>query len=131
MNASGLEVVRRYRELISEERAEEAIAFLSEDLEFESPQGTVGYAELTGWLGEPPQEFDHLVLELVDRGLHELPDGRFLSELDQVYRWKESGEVSNTETRAMLWAVENGKIRHMRFFVNPDEAWAEAGVVRP
>jgi hypothetical protein len=131
VNASGLEVVRRYRDLFFAARAQEAIALLSEELEFVSPQGTVGYAEATAWLGEPPQEFDHLVLETVDLGLHELPDGRFLSETDQVYRWKETGELSNTEHRAMLWRVEKGKIRYMKFFLKPEEAWAEAGVERP
>ncbi|MDQ2968414.1 MAG: hypothetical protein M3R37_08875 [Actinomycetota bacterium] len=131
MSTSGLEVVRRYRELVFGERAQEAIAFLSQDLELVFPQGTVGYTELTGWLSEPPEEFDHLLLENVEAGIHELPDGGVLSETDQVYRWKETGEVSNREHRAMLWRVENGKIRYMKFFVKPDDAWAEAGVERP
>jgi hypothetical protein len=70
-------------------------------------------------------------METVDAGLHKLPDGGLLSETDEVYRWKETGEVSNTERRAILWRVENGKIRYMKFFVEPEEAWAEAGVERP
>ena len=131
MSEGGLEVVRRYRDLLSEARPQEAIALLSKELEFVSPQGTVGYAELSGWLGEPPPEFDHLVLETVDAGVHELPDGGFLSETEQVYSWKETGEVSNTERRAMLWRVQNGKIRYMKYFVEPEQAWAEAGVERP
>ena len=131
MSTSGLEVVRRYRELVFAERAQEAIPFLSEDLELVTLQGTVGYAELTEWLSGPPAEFDHLLLENVKAGIHELPDGRFLSETEQIYRWKETGEVSNTEHRAALWRVENGKIQYMKFFVKPEEAWAEVGVERP
>ncbi len=131
MNASGLEVVRRYRDLVFEERAQEAIALLSEELEFVSPQGTLGYAEFAEELGGPSPEFDHLVLEIIDAGLQELPDGGFLSETDQIYRWKETGEVSNTERRAMLWRVETGKIRYMKFFLESEQAWAEAGVERP
>jgi hypothetical protein len=131
MNTSGLEVVRRYRELVREERPKEAIPLLSEELEFVSPAGTLGFAECTEMLVGPQPEFDHLLMENVDVGLHELPDGRLLSETDQVYRWKETGEASNTEHRAMLWRVENGKIRYMKFFPSPDEAWAAAGVERP
>jgi hypothetical protein len=123
--------VRRYRNLVFEERPAEATALLSEELEFVSPQGTLGYAEFAEMLVGPPPDFDNLVLETVDTGLHELPEGVFLSETEQVYRWKETGEVSNTEHRAMLWRVETGKIRYMKFFVDPGQAWAEAGVERP
>jgi hypothetical protein len=131
MSMSGLEVVRRYRSLVREKRAEEAVKLLSEELEFVLPQVTIGVAEVFEALSGPGPEFDHLVMESVDAGLHELPDGGLLSETDDVYRWKETGDVSNTEHRAMLWRVENGKIRYMKYFLKPEQAWAEAGVERP
>jgi hypothetical protein len=122
--------VRRYRGLVLERRAEEAIQLLSEELEFVLPEVTIGVEEVFQALTGPTPQFDHLLQEMVDAGLHELPDGRLLSETDEVYRWKETAEVSNTEHRAMLWTVENGKIRHMKFFLEREQAWAEAGVDR-
>jgi hypothetical protein len=35
------------------------------------------------------------------------------------------------ERRAALYLVENGKIQKMKFFVDPAQAWAEAGADRP
>jgi ketosteroid isomerase-like protein len=132
MATSGLDVVRQYRELVSEKRFDEALGFLSEDLEFTPPTGpAMTFAELKNvWTG-PPQEYENLTMDMVTTGLHDVGQGRYLGESDQVFRWKETGEISNVEHRAMLFELADGKIRRMKFFTDPADAWTEAGAERP
>lgn len=130
MDATALELVRRFRELVLTNRTAEALQLMSRDLEFVTPQGTMGYPEIEEAWSDVDQGFDHLELELVSVCLEDVGDGRFLGETDYVFRWKETGEISNTEHRAMLYGVEDGKIRRMQFFLNPDDAWAAAGAKR-
>src|SRR5205807_6853289 len=99
---------------------------------FVTPTGaTLDYARFKQMMSEPEQEFDHLTFELVATGLHDVGENRYLGETDHVYRWKETGEISNIEHRVMVFVVGEGKIRRMKFFVKPGEAWAAAGVERP
>jgi ketosteroid isomerase-like protein len=130
MTLSPVEVVHGYRELVFADRYREALDFLSEDVEFVTPQGTMGYADIEQMWSEPPKELDHLNLEMRDAGVHELPDGRLLAEMEMAYTWRETGELSNVERRAALYVVENGKIQKLKFFVDPAQAWAEAGADR-
>lgn len=127
-----MELVRRYRDLIAGGHVDEALEFLSEDFQFVAPDGsTLVYAEIKAlWPGSGP-EFDHLTLETVVTSLHEVGQNRYLGESDRVFRWKENGEISNVEHRAMLFEVDAGKIRRMTFFMEPKEAWIEAGVAQP
>jgi hypothetical protein len=132
MTTSGLELVRRYRALIGAGEMDQALQLLSEELEFVAPDGsTFDYPQTKELLSGPPPDFDHLTLELVPTSLQEVGDDRYIGESEQVFRWKETGEISNVERRAMLYDVDGGKIRRMKYFVSPEEAWAEAGVERP
>jgi ketosteroid isomerase-like protein len=131
VEVSGLDVVRRYRDLIGEKRVEEAVELFSPDFEFASPQGTHGLAEVKEMWSAPGPQFDHLELEIVPVCLYAVDETRFVTESDYVFRWKQTGEIGNVDHRAMLYTVENGKIRRMRFFLEHEEAWAEAGVERP
>jgi ketosteroid isomerase-like protein len=130
VEVSGLDVVRRYRDLIGEKRVEEAVELFSPDFEFASPEGTHSLAEVKKMWSGPGPQFDHLELEIVPVGLHAVDESRFLAESDYVFRWKETGEISNVEHRAMLYTLANGKIRRMRFFLKPEDGWAEAGMER-
>jgi ketosteroid isomerase-like protein len=132
MTTSGLELVRRYRELIGVGDIDQALQLLSQEFEFASPDGsTFDYVQTKELWSGPPPEYDQLTLETVLTGLHEVGEDRYLGESEQVFRWKGTGEISNVERRAMLYDLDGGKIRRMKFFVSPDEAWIEAGVERP
>jgi hypothetical protein len=127
VDATDLELVGRFRELVLTKRTAEALQLMSRNVELVTPQGTMGYPEIEELWSGPDEGFDHLELELVPVCLEDVGKGRILAETDYVFRWKETGEISNTEHRAMLYGVENSKIRRMQFVLNPDDAWAAAG----
>jgi hypothetical protein len=119
---SGMGLVGRYRDLISAGHVDEALEFLAPD------GSTLVLAELKAVLSGPRPQFDQLTLETLPTGLHDVGKGRYLGQSDQVFRWKETGEISNVEQRAMLYEVGAGKIRKMKFFTQPAAAGAETGL---
>jgi hypothetical protein len=66
VTTSGIELVRRYRDLIETGHSDEALEFLSEDFQFIAPDGnTLVYGEVKARWSGPVPDFDHLTLETV------------------------------------------------------------------
>ena len=80
MTTSGLDAVQRYRQLVADNRFEEALDLLSENLEFTTPGGSMTFAELKALWSEPQEGYDHLTQEMVATGLHDVGSDRYLGE---------------------------------------------------
>ena len=84
--------------------------FLAPDLEWVTPKRTLrGIDEIRKELtwGLPPEKLD---LEFQGGDWVDLGDGRVACDVHQVYRWKETGEVSYERDRRIELTMRDGKI---------------------
>lgn len=83
---------------------------LAPDVEWVTPKRTLsGIDEIREELtwGLPPEKLD---LEFEEGDWVDLGDGRVACDVHQVYRWKETGEVSYERDRRIELTIRDGKI---------------------
>lgn len=83
---------------------------LAPDVEWVTPKRTLsGIDEIREELtwGLPPEKLD---LEFEEGDWVDLGDGRVACDVHQVYRWKETGEVSYERDRRIELSMRDGKI---------------------
>ena len=89
---------------------EAVFPLLAPDVEWVTPKrmlrGIDEIREELTW-GSPPEKLD---LELEAGDWVDLGDGRVACEVHQVYRWKETGEVSYERDRRIELTIRDGKI---------------------
>jgi ketosteroid isomerase-like protein len=114
MGAEDVEVAGRFLaalEAAAESGDREAVyPLLAPDVEWVTPKRTLrGIAEIGEELtwGSPPEKLD---LEFQAGDWVDLGDGRVACDVHQVYRWKETGEVSYERDRRIELTMRDGKI---------------------
>jgi len=114
MRAEDVEVAGQFLaalEAAAESGAREAVyPLLSPDVEWVTPKRTLrGIEEIREELtwGSPPENLD---LEFEAGDWVDLGDLRVACDVHQVYRWKETGEVSYERDRRIELTIRDGKI---------------------
>ena len=73
-------------------------------------------AVIEAWLTEPA--FDHLTLEVALHAVERVNQRSVLAIVDQIYRWRETGELAHTARVSLLYELCRARIGRVSFYSN-------------
>ncbi len=115
MSADDVEIVRRWREVLSAGEPDRAAAeaLLAPDVEWVHPRGSVhGRDAVIAMLERTSgtSEKEHLDVEFDPGELEDLGDGQISALNHQIFRWKETGKIAYERHARIDYRVSEGKI---------------------
>lgn len=122
----GVALVREYRQAVEQRDLDRLASLVHPEFELETLRPrTLTLADLRErWSRDDGDRgYDHLDVEVRPGEPREV-DGHVVVDYQQILRWKETGDVASTLERALVFSLEDGRIRRVEEFLTPDEAWA-------